>query len=171
MQKTMDAKVFYQHADTLAMAVRLMARNECPDSVADLMGKILQAVAHFAAMKRSEHSTVFSKNICFDKDVQCECVYLMLRSIRCGNVDTSNPKRMMALFITTCINRMKNIERNISNRNRIDDFLFSENYQTRSVVNIDGEKFKKVRQHKVITDEKVRKDLDSNKDKFEMEGF
>lgn len=113
------------HADALAMAVRLKMAGKCPADVDNLLGQVLTGIAAMATKKllKKEPSFICFSSTMFSPDVQSELVYLELRAIASGTVNTSNPFSMIKFFEKTAQNRLRNIRRNVYVRARRAEIL------------------------------------------------
>lgn len=123
----MDKVMFhiYEHADALAMAVRLHVSGKAPADIDYMLGKAVVDIVDMATrmLLKSSPSFIGFRDTMFSEDVQGEIVMLVFRLIANGKVDTSNPKAMLNLFVKTAQNRIRNIRRNMATRNRIAEMI------------------------------------------------
>lgn len=114
-----------ENAEALAMAVRLKMAGRCPADVDNLLGQVLTGIAAMATKKllKKDPSFICFSSTMFSQDTQADLVYLELRAIASGTVDTSNPYSMIKYFETTAQNRLRNIRRNVYGRARRAEIL------------------------------------------------
>lgn len=114
-----------ENAEALAMAVRLKMAGRCPADVDNLLGQVLTGIAAMATKKllKKDPSFICFSSTMFSQDTQADLVYLELRAIASGTVDTSNPYSMIKYFEATAQNRLRNIRRNVYCRARRAEIL------------------------------------------------
>lgn len=107
----------FNECEALCMCVRLRQKKIIPHQLDDMLGNVLMSIADLASkMICKTYGGGEIVNVANDDDARMEVVELMLRNIDNGKVNTSNPHSVVNLFITTAVNRYRNIARNRNRR-------------------------------------------------------
>lgn len=117
----------WENAECVAMAVRLRYAGKCPQQVDDMLGMVVRDIVKMAVKLYPRERVIRNKSpmsrwqsdIAFSEDTEMELVYYVMRSIFNGKAKTSDPRAMINFFVKTAQNRLDNIIRNVSNRERI----------------------------------------------------
>lgn len=115
----------WERAEALAMAVRLHVNRKAPEQIENLLGTSVMKIVYMATCMMVNRDKGFAPmaKMLFSHDVQSDLCMLVFRSISAGNVETSNPKAMLNMFIKTAQNRIRNIKRNMDRRLRITQII------------------------------------------------
>ena len=120
-------KNVWDNADCVAMAVRLRYAGKCPQQVDDMLGMVVRDIVKMAVklypreriIRNKRPMNTWEVSIAFSEDTEMELVYYVMRSIYKGKAKTKNPRSLINFFVKTAQNRLDNIIRNASNRERL----------------------------------------------------
>lgn len=103
----------WEHADALAMAIRLHVARKAPKEIEDLLGVAVASIARMATLVfyKDNPGLAASKAEMLSHDAQGELVFLAFRAISEGKVDTSAPKSVVSFFVKIAQNRLRNMLR------------------------------------------------------------
>lgn len=116
----------WDHADCVAMAIRLRYAGKCPREVDDMLGNVLLAIVKMAVrlypneriLRKKKPMNSWESEIAFGDDTKMELLYYVMRTIHQRKAKTKDPRALINFFIKTAQNRLDNIIRNESNRER-----------------------------------------------------
>lgn len=112
----------YEHADALAMAVRLRMANRCPADISDLLGRVVMDLVYMAARLmayKPKYSSEGRIKIIFDMDNRMDAVMRIMKAIDERKIRTDNPKAMVNYMVFTAQNSFRNAIYFAENRQRI----------------------------------------------------
>ena len=106
----------WEHADALAMAVRLRKSNKCPGDIDNLYGEIVRSMVNMATLlllrcpKFTRHASEF-----MSEDVQSSMLLHALTALE-RDVDTQSPRKLVNYTVKVVQNRLRNYVRDTSKR-------------------------------------------------------
>lgn len=115
----------YEHADALAMAVRLHEKGKAPEAIDRMLGLAVVDLVDMSTrlLVKSSPGLIAFKSSLFSHDVQCDVVASILMAFRLGKISTADPKRMVNCIVKASQNLLRNAVRNATNRRRKADVI------------------------------------------------
>lgn len=116
---------WYEHADALAMAVRLHEKGKATYEIDRMLGLAFVDLVDMSTrlLVKSSPGLMAFKSSLFSHDVQGDVVASIFRAFSLGKISTDDPKRMVNCIVKASQNLLRNSVRNATNRRRKADVI------------------------------------------------
>lgn len=110
-------KNVYEHADVLAMAVRLRRKRKCPEQVDNAFGEVVVSIVNLATTLHVKNPKYMHlSKFLFTAEVQSLMTLHALNVLDKPDTDTSDPKKLLNLVVKSVQRRLINYTRDEGKR-------------------------------------------------------